>query len=250
MEALEYSQTSLAQQLRVVAAVQQLQSAWLVLQSVRTAVIVRLGGAALEENAILPETLQVVALGRITIKVVVVLRPSPFPLQAAPTVLLAVVEAPVEVPVEVPVEAVVVAALGRALAAVAVVPPAAAFSTLGVDLLLLGPLVNKILAGVQKAVAAVTKEMALLLKAKPTGPAVVVVVVVAVVVVVVVVVDAVVEKDAAVLLRPELIVFADLAPHLLYPATVSAERFMSRRVRLALGVQKAVNVTNALTVIF
>ncbi len=62
--------------------------------------IVRLGGAALEENAILPETLQVVVLGQITIKVVVVLRPSLFPPQAAPTVLLAVVEAPVEAPVE------------------------------------------------------------------------------------------------------------------------------------------------------
>ncbi len=100
MEALEYNQTSLAQQLRAVAVIQQLQSAWLVLQSVRTAVIVRLGGAALEEDAILPETLQVVVLGQITIKVVVVLRPSLLPPQAAPTVLLAVVEAPVEAPVE------------------------------------------------------------------------------------------------------------------------------------------------------
>jgi len=202
-------------------------------------VIVRLGGAALEENAILPETLQVVALGQITIKVVVVLRPSPFPPQAAPTVLLAVVEPPVEAVVE----AVVVAALGRVLAAVAALPSVAAFLPLEADS---RTLANKILAVAQKAVAAAAKGMAL--RSKATVLLVVVVVVAVGEAVEALAVNAVGVKDAAVLLRSELIVFADPAPHLLHSATVSVERFMSRRVRLALGAQKVVNVTNALRV--
>lgn len=100
----------------------------------------RLGGVALEENAILLETLQVVALGQVTIKVAAVLRLSPFPLQAQTP--MSSVEVAV-VSVEAPVEVVVVAELGRVLAAEAL-PLVAAFLALEAD----PPLANKTLAGV------------------------------------------------------------------------------------------------------